>query len=87
MRGRREFTQGLAPNPALKSRCSHNMMPSNVKLDIVDKYYRIGNKIENSNEFNEFKPLFQSTDHFIDMTVFFGRRDHSTKYMVLEIKI
>jgi hypothetical protein len=31
-RERREFTQGLAPNPALKSRCSHNTVKSNKYL-------------------------------------------------------
>jgi hypothetical protein len=55
--------------------CYEDMIPLNVKLDIVDKYYRIGDKIENSIEFIVYlKPLFQSTHHFIDMTVFWPKR-------------
>jgi hypothetical protein len=37
-----------------------DMMPSNLKFEIVDKYCNLGNKTENNNELIVYlKPLFQ----------------------------
>jgi hypothetical protein len=57
------------------------MMPSNVKLDIVDKYYR---NTENNNELIVYLKLLHLNlgGNHRDMSVCFGRIDPLFKYLI-----